>query len=57
MLKGKLKGDERGFEHSLPMHCVQPTHQEGDQLVSRQIAFYNAQSIPEHHGKIMELIE
>ncbi len=57
MLKGKLKGDEHGFEHDLPMHSEQPMHQEGDQLVSWQIALYSAQSIPENHGKIMELIE
>ena len=56
MLKGKLKCIECGLEQELPMHCGQPMHQEGDQLLCWMGASCGTQSIPEHHGKTMELV-
>jgi len=53
----KLKCVECGLEQDLPMHCGQPMHQEGEQLVCWMGASCGAQSIPEHHGKAMELVE
>ncbi len=54
---GKLKCIECGEEQELPMHCGQPMHKEGDQLVCWMGASCGAQPIPEHHGKPMEVIE
>ncbi|MFX1408917.1 MAG: heavy metal translocating P-type ATPase [Promethearchaeota archaeon] len=54
---GKLKCVECGLEQELPMHCGQPMHREGNQLVCWMGASCGAQSIPEHHGKPMEIIE
>ncbi len=54
---GKLKCAECGLEQDLPMHCGKSMHQEGDQLVCWMGASCGAQSIPEHHGKTMELVE
>ena len=53
----KLKCVECGLEQDLPMHCGQPMHQEGEQIVCWMGASCGAQSIPEHHGKAMELVE
>ena len=53
---GKLKCVECGLEQDLPMHCGQAMHQEGDQLVCWMGASCGAQSIPEHHGKTMEIV-
>ncbi|MFX0104733.1 MAG: YHS domain-containing protein, partial [Candidatus Hodarchaeota archaeon] len=54
---GKLKCVECGLEQELPMHCGQPMHKEGDQLVCWMGASCGAQPIPEHHGKPMDIIE
>ncbi len=54
---GKLKCVECGLEKELPMHCGQPMHKEGNQLVCWMGASCGAQSIPEHHGKPMKIIE
>ena len=54
---GKLKCVECGVEQELPMHCGEPMHSEGDQLVCWMGASCGAQPIPEHHGKPMEVIE
>jgi Cu+-exporting ATPase len=54
---GKLKCIECGVEQELPMHCGKPMHKEGDQLVCWMGASCGAQTIPEHHGKPMEVIE
>ncbi len=54
---GKLKCSECGIEQELPMHCGQPMHKEGNQLICWMGASCGAQPIPEHHGKPMELIE
>jgi YHS domain-containing protein len=54
---GKLRCAECGLEQDLPMHCGQAMHKEGDQLVCWMGASCGAQSIPEHHGKQMEVIE
>jgi len=54
---GKLKCVECGLEQDLPMHCGQAMHQEGDQLVCWMGASCGAQSIPEHHGKTMKIVE
>ncbi|MFX1490594.1 MAG: HAD-IC family P-type ATPase, partial [Promethearchaeota archaeon] len=54
---GKLKCVECGLEQDLPMHCGKAMHKEGDQLVCWMGASCGAQSIPEHHGKPMEVIE
>ncbi|MFX1316527.1 MAG: heavy metal translocating P-type ATPase [Promethearchaeota archaeon] len=54
---GKLKCVECGLEQELPMHCGQPMHREGNQLVCWMGASCGAQPIPEHHGKPMEVIE
>ncbi len=56
MSKGKLRCFECGLEQELPMHCGQPMHQEGDQLLCWMSASCGTQSIPEHHGKTMELV-
>jgi len=53
----KLKCVECGLEQDLPMHCGQPMHKEGAELVCWMGASCGAQSIPEHHGKAMELVE
>ncbi|MFX0059311.1 MAG: heavy metal translocating P-type ATPase [Candidatus Heimdallarchaeota archaeon] len=53
----KLKCIECGIEQELPMHCGQPMHKEGDQLVCWMGASCGAQPIPEHHGKPMKIIE
>jgi len=53
---GKLKCVECGLEQDLPMHCGQAMHKEGDQLVCWMGASCGAQSIPEHHGKAMEIV-
>ncbi|MFX0046740.1 MAG: heavy metal translocating P-type ATPase [Candidatus Hermodarchaeota archaeon] len=53
---GKLKCVECGLEQDLPMHCGQPMHQEGDQLVCWMGASCGAQSIPKHHGKTMKIV-
>ena len=53
---GKLKCVECGLEQELPMHCGQAMHKEGDQLVCWMGASCGAQSIPEHHGKPMEVV-
>lgn len=54
---GKLKCVECGAEQDLPMHCGKPMHKEGNQLVCWMGSSCGAQSIPEHHGKPMEVIE
>ena len=54
---GKLKCVECGVEQELPMHCGKPMHREGAQLVCWMGASCGAQQIPEHHGKLMEVIE
>jgi Cu+-exporting ATPase len=54
---GKLKCSECGLEQNLPMHCGQPMHKEGNQLVCWMGASCGSQNIPEHHGKPMEVIE
>ncbi len=54
---GKLKCIECGIEQELPMHCGQPMHKEGNQLVCWMGASCGAQPIPEHHGKPMEIVE
>jgi len=54
---GKLKCVDCGLEQELPMHCGQAMHKEGDQLVCWMGASCGAQSIPEHHGKPMEVVE
>ena len=54
---GKLKCVECGLEQELPIHCGQAMHKEGDQLVCWMGASCGAQSIPEHHGKPMDVIE
>jgi len=54
---GKLKCIECGLEQELPMHCGQPMHKEGDQLVCWMGASCGAQKTPEHHGNPMEVIE
>jgi YHS domain-containing protein len=53
---GKLKCSECGLEQELPMHCGQPMHKEGNQLVCWMGASCGAQPIPEHHGKPMEIV-
>jgi len=54
---GKLKCLECGIEQELPMHCGQPMHKEGNQLVCWMGASCGAQPIPEHHSKPMEVFE
>jgi len=54
---GKLKCSECGLEQDLPMHCGQPMHKEGNQLVCWMGASCGSQNIPEHHGKPMDVIE
>jgi Cu+-exporting ATPase len=54
---GKLKCIDCGIEQDLPMHCGQPMHKEGNQLVCWMGASCGAQPIPEHHGKPMEIVE
>ena len=54
---GQLKCSECGTTQDLPMHCGQPMHKEGDQLVCWMGASCGAQPIPEHHGKPMDVIE
>ena len=54
---GKLKCVECGLEQEIPMHCGQPMHKEGNQLVCWMGASCGAQAIPEHHGKPMEIHE
>ncbi len=53
---GKLKCGECGLEQDLPMHCSKPMHKEGDQLVCWMGASCGAQPIPEHHGKLMDVV-
>ncbi len=53
----KLKCLECGVEEELPMHCGQPMHKEGNQLVCWMGESCGAVPIPEHHGKPMEIIE
>ncbi len=54
---GKLKCSECGATQELPMHCGKPMHKEDNQLVCWMGASCGAQSIPEHHGKPMEIVE
>jgi len=54
---GKLKCSECGIEQDIPMHCGQPMHKEGNQLVCWMGASCGAQPVPEHHGKPMKIIE
>ncbi len=54
---GQLKCSECGIVENLPMHCGQPMHEEGDQLVCWMGAGCGAQPIPKHHGKPMQVIE
>ncbi len=54
---GKLKCKECGFEQEIPMHCGQPMHKEGNQLVCWMGASCGAQPIPEHHSKPMEVVK
>ncbi|MFW9968648.1 MAG: heavy metal translocating P-type ATPase [Candidatus Odinarchaeota archaeon] len=52
-----LKCLECGYEMELPEHCGKPMRREGDQLVCWMGASCGAQPIPEHHGKIMEIVK
>ncbi len=55
---GKLKCVECGETIlELPMHCGKAMHKEGNQLVCWMGASCGSQSIPEHCGKPMDVIE
>ena len=54
---GKLKCVDCGIEQDIPVHCGQAMHKEDDQLVCWMGAGCGAQPIPEHHGKLMDVIE
>ena len=54
---GKLKCNECGAEQDIPMHCGQPMHKEGNELVCWMGASCGAQPIPKHHDKRMEITE
>ena len=54
---GNLNCENCGTTIDLPMHCGQPMHKEGDQLVCWMGESCGAQKIPEHHDKPMEVIE
>jgi len=54
---GNLECENCGTTIDLPMHCGQPMHKEGDQLVCWMGASCGAQPIPEHCGKPMKVNE
>jgi len=52
-----LKCSHCGAIQEIPMHCGQPMHIEGDQLVCWMGATCGAQPIPEHCKKPMEIVK
>ena len=54
---GKLKCTQCGVEQDIPMHCGQPMHKEGNELVCWMGKSCGFQEIPKHHGKPMEITE
>ena len=52
-----LKCSECGYEMEFPEHCGKPMHKEDDQLVCWMGANCDAQPIPKHHGKTMEIVK
>jgi Cu+-exporting ATPase len=54
---GMLKCQECDYTQEIPSHCGKPMHQEGDQLVCWMGDSCGSETIPEHHGKPMKLVE